>query len=74
MLRLNLADIIMILYKYIIRNVCDSCYDSKVERSPRMREIGVRPTVATDLCVKSGSESSSAKCSTTGVSVMGPQI
>lgn len=73
-IRLILPDITMILYKYIIRNVCDRRYDPKVQRSPRMREIGVRSTVETYLCVKSGSDSSTAKCSTTSVSVMGPQI
>ena len=47
----------------------------EVERSPRMREIGVRSPVATDRWkeVKTGSDSSTAKRSSTGVSVTGPQ-
>ena len=40
------------------------------ERSARMREIRIRSPVATDL----GRDSSIAKRSVKGVSVMGPQI
>ena len=45
----------------------------KVERSPRMREIGVRFPVATDLSRKTGNDSSIVKRSATGVSVTGPR-
>ena len=43
------------------------------ERSPRMREIGVRSLVATDISRKKGSDSSTAKRSATSVSVTGPR-
>ena len=45
----------------------------EVDRSPRMREIGVRFPVATDLSRKTGSDSSTAKRLATGVSVTGPR-
>ena len=49
----------------------------EVERSPRMREIGVRSPVATDLSrkklLKTGSDSSTSKRSALGVSVTGPR-
>ena len=45
----------------------------EVERLPHMREIGVRSPVATDLSRKTGSDSSTAKRSATGVSVTGPR-
>ena len=43
-----------------------------VERSPRMREIGVRSPVGTNLIDKTGSDSSYATRLATGASVMGP--
>lgn len=43
-----------------------------VERSPRMRDIGVRSPVETNLIDKTGSDSSNATRSATGASVMGP--
>ena len=45
----------------------------EVERWPRMREIGLRFSVATDLSKKTGSESSTAKRSAKGVIVTGPR-
>ena len=45
----------------------------EVERSPCMREIGIRSLFATDLNRKKGSDSSTAKRSATSVSVTGPQ-
>ena len=45
----------------------------EVERSPRIREIGVRSLVATDISRKKGIDSSTAKRSATSVSVTGPR-
>ena len=45
----------------------------EIERSPRVREIGVRSLVATDPSRKNGSDTSTAKRSATGVSVTGPR-
>ena len=45
----------------------------EVKRSPRMREIGVRSPIPTDLSLKKGSDRSTAKRSTLGVSVTGPR-
>ena len=44
----------------------------ELERSPRMREIGVRSPVGTTCLLKQVSDSSTAKRSTTVVSVTGP--
>ena len=43
-----------------------------VERSPRIREIGVQSPVGTILSLKTGSDSSTAKRMSTSVSVTGP--
>ena len=45
------------------------CGGVEIDRSSRMREIGVRSPVATDLSWKTGSDSSTAKRSATDVSV-----
>ena len=45
----------------------------EVERSPRVREIGARSPVATDLSRKTDSDSSTTNRSATGVSVTGPR-
>ena len=45
--------------------------DVEVERSPHVREIGVRSPVATDPVVKTGNDSSTAKRSATGVCITG---
>ena len=44
-----------------------------MESSPRMLDIGVRSPIATNTIVKTGSDSSTAKRSSTGVNVMGPK-
>ena len=55
-------------YLKVVRRV-----GAEVERSPRMREIGVRCTVATDLSRKNRYDSSTAKRSATSVNVGGPR-
>ena len=57
----------------VVSKLTDGRSGVEVERSPRMREIGVPSPVATDLVVKTGSDSSTAKRSATGVSVTGPR-
>ena len=58
---------------FFIRPLLNRRGGVEVERSPRVWEIGVRSSVATDLSRKTDSDSSTAKRWATGVSVTGPR-
>ena len=57
----------------LLSNITNRCVKAQlVICSPRIQEVGVRSLVMTVLSPKTVSDSSTAKCSTTRVSVMGP--